>query len=101
MLRWINTYHLCAVCRVRVLRYGTFYLCALIVFIQSFIFIYSGRNFWISCTTLIGHYIGSALLWYVADFLLVYIYTLVKRLRDKELRVGVSGNVADLAHFYA
>ena len=37
----------------------------------------------------------------MADFLLVNIYTLVKRLRDKELRVGVSGRVADLAHFYA
>ena len=40
-----------------------------------------------SCTTLIGHYIGSILLLYVADFLLVNIYTLAKRLRDKELRV--------------
>ena len=58
-------------------------------------------QFWISCTTLIGHYIGSALLLYVADFLLVNIYILRKRLRDKELRVGVSGRAADLAHFYA
>ena len=41
------------------------------------------------------------LLWYVADFLLVNIYTLRNGLRDKELRVGVSGRVADLAHFYA
>ena len=47
VLRWINTYYLCAVCRVRawyvfrvyscVLRYGTFYLC-LLVFIQSLMF---------------------------------------------------------------
>ena len=58
-------------------------------------------QFWISCTTLIGHYIGSILLLYVADFLLVNIYTRCKRLRDKELRVGVSGITADLAHFYA
>ena len=58
-------------------------------------------QFWISCTTLIGHYISNALLLYVADFLLVYIYTLRNGLRNKELRVGVSGNVADLAHFYA
>ena len=58
-------------------------------------------QFWISCTTLIGHYIGSALLLYVADFLLVYIYTLRNGLRDRELRVGISRNVADLAHFYA
>ena len=38
---------------------------------------------------------------YMADFLLVYIYTLVKRLRDKELRVGISVGVADLALFNA
>ena len=56
-------------------------------------------QFWISCTTLIGHYIGNTLLSYVADFLLVYIYTLGKRLRDKELRGHVSGITADLAHF--
>lgn len=41
------------------------------------------------------------LLWYVADFLLVYIYTLRNELRDRELRVRISRNVADLAHFYA
>ena len=58
-------------------------------------------QFWISCTTLIGHHIGSVLSLYVADFLLVYIYTLRNRLRDRELRVGVSGNVADLALFNA
>ena len=58
-------------------------------------------QFWISCTTLIGHYIGSALLLYVADFLLVNIYTLVKRLRERELWESVSGITADLAHFYA
>ena len=58
-------------------------------------------QFWISCTTLIGHYIGSILLLYVADFLLVNIYTLRNGLRNKELRVGISRNVADLAHFYA
>ena len=40
-------------------------------------------------------------LWYMADFLLVYIYTLIKRLRDRELKGGVSGIAADLAHFYA
>ena len=57
-------------------------------------------QFWISCTTLIGHYIGSAFV-YMADFLLVNIYTLRNGLRDKELRVGVSGITADLAHFYA
>ena len=38
---------------------------------------------------------------YMADFLLVNIYTLRNGLKDRELRVGVSGNVADLAHFYA
>ena len=38
---------------------------------------------------------------YMADFLLVNIYTFRNGLRDKELRVGVSGRVADLAHFYA
>ena len=48
-----------------------------------------------------GHYKCSALLLYVADFLLVNIYTLCNGLRDKELGIGVSGNVADLAHFYA
>ena len=51
-----------------------------------------------------GYYIDITLLLcthIVADFLLVHIYTLVKRLRDRELRVGISGNVADLAHFYA
>ena len=58
-------------------------------------------QFWISCTTEIEHYIGSALLLYVADFLLVNIYTLVKRLRDRELRVRISRIAADLAHFYA
>ena len=58
-------------------------------------------QFWISCTTLIGHYIGSILLLYVADFLLVNIYTLSNGLRNRELRVGVSGMAADLAHFYA
>ena len=47
----------------------------------------SGMQFWISCTTLIGHYIGSVLSLYVADFLLVYIYALRNVLRDKELRV--------------
>ena len=44
---------------------------------------------------------GSVLLLYVAEFLLVNIYTLRNGLRDKELRVSVSGRVADLAHFYA
>ena len=58
-------------------------------------------QFWISCTTLIEHYISNALLLYVADFLLVNIYTLRNGLRDKVLRVGVSGITADLAHFYA
>lgn len=33
--------------------------------------------------------------------MLVNIYTLVKRLRDRELRVCVSGITADLAHFCA
>ena len=58
-------------------------------------------QFWISCTTLIGHYIGSILLLYVADFLLVNIYARCNRLRNRELRVGFSVGVADLAHFYA
>ena len=35
----------------------------------------------------------------MADFLLVYIYTLVKCLKDRELKVGISVGVADLAHF--
>ena len=48
-----------------------------------------------------GHYIGSILLLYVADFLLVNIYTLRNRLRNKVLRESVSGNVADLALFNA
>ena len=38
---------------------------------------------------------------YMADFLLVNIYTLRNRLRNRELRVGISVGVADLAHFYA
>ena len=58
-------------------------------------------QFWISCTTLIGHYISNALLLYVADFLLVSSYTFRNRLGNRELRVSVSGRVADLAHFYA
>ena len=36
-----------------------------------------------------GHYIGSILLLYVADFLLVNIYTLCNGLRNKELRVAL------------
>ena len=74
---------------------------SVLCFIVLFSLLYSGMQFWISCTTLIGHYIGSILLLYVADFLLVNIYTLRNGLRDKELRVGISGRVADLAHFYA
>ena len=31
----------------------------------------------------------------------MYIYANRKELRDRELVGGVSGNVADLAHFYA
>ena len=73
-------------------------ICALIVFIQSFMFRYA---ILISCTTLIGHYIGSVLSLYVADFLLVNIYTLCNGLRNRELRVGISRIAADLAHFYA
>ena len=65
--------------------------------IQSFMLRYV---IWISCTTLIGHYMGSAFV-YMADFLLVNIYTRCKRLRNRELRVGVSGITADLAHFCA
>ena len=38
---------------------------------------------------------------YMADFLLVNIYTFRNRLRDRELRVEFSVGVADLAHFYA
>ena len=38
---------------------------------------------------------------YMADFLLVYIYTLRNGLRDRELRVRISVGVAELAHFYA
>ena len=41
------------------------------------------------------------LLWYVADFLLVYIYTLRNGLRDKELKAGISRIAADLALFNA
>ena len=51
--------------------------------------LYSGMQFWISCTTEIGHYISSVLLLYVADFLLVNIYTLRNVLRDRELRAGL------------
>ena len=49
----------------------------------------------------IQHTINVVLLWYMADFLLVNIYTLVKRLRDRELRVRISVGVADLALFNA
>ena len=38
---------------------------------------------------------------YMADFLLVNIYTLRNRLRNKVLRAEFSVGVADLAHFYA
>ena len=38
---------------------------------------------------------------YMAEFLLVNIYTLRNGLRDKELRVGISVGVADLALFNA
>ena len=47
-----------------------------------------------------GNYKDSTLV-FMADFLLVNIYARCKRLRNKELRVGISRNVADLAHFYA
>ena len=40
-------------------------------------------------------------MWYVADFLLVNIYTLRNGLRDRELRVGISRIAADLALFNA
>ena len=43
---------------------------------------------------------GSAFV-YMADFLLVNIYTLRNWLKDRELRESVSGITADLAHFYA
>ena len=105
VLRWINTYYLCAVCRVRawyvfrvcscVLRYGTFYLC-LLVFIQSFMF---GMHI-ITYGTIKIVFCYRVLI-QQADFLLVNIYTLRNGLRDKELMESVSGNVADLAHFYA
>ena len=49
----------------------------------------------------IQHTINVVLLWYMADFLLVYIYTLRKCLKDRELKVGISRIAADLAHFYA
>ena len=62
LLRWINTYYLCAVfvpgSVPYVLRYGTFYLC-LIVFIRV---LCSGMQFWISCTTEIEHYKCSIIL---------------------------------------
>ena len=57
---------------------------------QSFMFRYAHS----------GHYKDSTLV-FMADFLLVNIYTLRNGLRNKELRVGVSGMAADLAHFYA
>ena len=60
----------------------------IIAFSLNSVFLYSGMQFWISCTTLIGHYIGSAFV-YVADFLLVNIYTLRNWLRDRELRVAL------------
>ena len=64
------------------------------------LYVYSGLNpACCSCTTLIGYYISSALLLYVADFLLVNIYTLRNGLRDKELRVRISRIAADLALF--
>ena len=49
----------------------------------------------------IQHTINVVLLWYMADFLLVNIYTLRNGLRVRELRVRISVGVADLAHFYA
>ena len=60
----------------------------------------SGMQFWISCTTLIGHYIGSAFV-YMADFLLVNIYTLGKYVSIRSLSAGISVGVADLALFNA
>ena len=105
LLRWINTYYLCAVCRVRawyvfrvcscVLRYGTFYLC-LLVFIQSFMF---GMHI-ITYGTIKIVFCYRVLI-QQADFLLVNIYTLRNGLRDRELRVGFSVGVADLALFNA
>ena len=47
----------------------------------------------------IQHTINVVLLWYMADFLLVNIYTLRNGLRVRELRVRISVGVADLAHF--
>ena len=71
------------------LRYGAFYLCLYCL--------YSVFNI----LAFIQHTINVVLLWYMADFLLVNIYTLVKRLRVRELRVRISVGVADLALFNA
>ena len=71
------------------LRYGTFYLCLYCL--------YSVFNILVC----IQHTINVVLLWYMADFLLVNIYTLRNGLRVRELRVRISVGVADLAHFYA
>ena len=71
------------------LRYGTFYLCLYCL--------YSVFNI----LAFIQHTINVVLLWYMADFLLVNIYTLVKCLKDRELRVRISVGVADLALFNA
>ena len=49
----------------------------------------------------IQHTINVVLLWYMADFLLVNIYTLRNGLRVRELRVRISVGVADLALFNA
>ena len=88
LLRWINTYYLCAVsCSVM----GGYCLSVdisvlwFIVFIQSLMFRYI-----ILDLVAYRHYKDSTLLlWYAilqADFLLVDIYTLGKWLRDRELR---------------
>ena len=106
LLRWINTYYLCAVCRVRAWQCFSrvevwHILLCLIVFIQSLMFRYAHLGYNV---IIYGHYIDIlcyCVLIQQADFLLVYNYTLSNRLRDKELGIGVSGNVADLAHFYA
>ena len=92
VLRWINTYYLCAVfvCRAWQCSVMGGYCLSVDIFYNSFQSLFSplcsGRNFG-SRVLLRQNTIQVVLLWYVADFLLVYIYTLVKRLRDRELRV--------------
>ena len=106
VLRWINTYYLCAVCRVRAWQCSAMYGYCLSVDIsvlcfQSFMFWYAHSGYNVITYGTIKIVLCYCVLIQQADFLLVNIYTRCKRLRNKELRVGISVGVADLALFNA